>query len=1643
MATAKTKAEPEQRPRPTTVPSVPDAPDAAALDGAARRRSVPSGPEGRADERTSVLPPSNGAPSVQRAADVVTASPGMPMRARMSAAMQRAAGNARTGAMLGRLPSAPPGMGPSAATMPAASSPAAPSSVAPVRPAPPREAPAGPAAATPTPTQSAAPAAGPALRNAPAPAPPAGAGAPPMAAAPAPTVAPVVPTVDVAVQRRPTPSTASAAGPSTEVAPEGPTRAGDAGAAATAGAGAPRGAESVRPTPEQDGVPPGAPEEPARAPTAAAGGVQTGPGTGKTGPKPEEAAAAGDADRTGGAGSAAEAPAPSAAPPVPGAAPAATAAGPEAGGGGAAPDTGAAEPAAEGGGDEEGAADELEQKLEEAAPPEDVETPAEAAEAEPAAPAEAAAPAPSPVPAAPSAAAEPAGASTEPTGDAAAGGPEAEAPTTGADADADAEPAPETEPAAESETPEGVPDVDDAAAEAEPAQLSPAETSVAMGSMAEGAAAEPGGGGGGGGGAALPDVPARETPDVSALPPEAALATAATAPPAQLAAALGGVKTAVGSNVADQRAELAANPPTVARPAGKGSKQVEVAPSGPTGARAVEKVPQGPEVPTPRPEPLPAPAAPPPVASVPPPPVPSTPEGAVTEEGARRIQGSIGELPTSDPGLVASAGPAPQVQLDGNADPAHAVEQRSSLQAGVDEAAAEGRADAAADMGENDVHDDQPAQTLTASVGRSGGAATGGQAATGAGGGPGENAEAMSIIARQEKGSEINAAVTAARAEMAAKRQEHVTTVAGERAKSAEEIAGLEAENAREQDTARKAGQADVRKKRGEWTAEQDVAVREAGEKADAEVATGQKKVDDEKRAADDTAQKEIGKGTAEAEAERVKAEQEAARKKAEAEEESSGVLGWLASKAKAFFNKIKSAIKAAFDAARRLVKAAIDKAKQLAARAIEAARKAIVSAIQAVGAALMAIGDRLLKHFPALRDKFRKAIKSVVDKTVATVNKLAARLNAAIQKALDVLGAGLDAALGLLEKGLLAAVDVVGAAVEGALKFANSVIQALAAFAVLAKHVAANPGQWLRNLGAAVVDGIRNHLWKAFKSAVKEWFNAKVEEVLGLGLTIWRVLTGGGLDLAKIGAMAWEGIKSMIPPALIQILVEKLVSMIVPAAGAVMAIVEGLQAAWGSVSRILQAFSKFIAFLKAVRSGAAGPAFAEALAAAAIAVIDFVANWLLKRLAKGAKKVAGKLKGIARRLMGKKRLKAGRKKLKAAKRRGSARGRKGADGSTVKRRGRKPKDQRKLQGRLDRAVAAIRPPLQRLLASGVSSLRLKAQLLWWRVRYRLTSLSVTPGPPLVITATVNPKVDVAHAVKVVGGELHRILNEVGEELTADAAVRGEVEQINRERLAGKGVVDPSTGRAPAGPRAVQSPAAEAASIAGMHGGQPRSKGQREELEMMPGVGVRERQSYSSAPGHIETSFGEGRHGKYRHDIQQMLRELRRAGMSDADLRDAMFTAMGRRRPEHPAFSGPGGEGRLATLGAVTRLVTHVEPGRHPGAQATTLMGWSLLGHGDVTSAEVITRYNPMSPGGAGAEARASRLPEGARRRGEQLDARRHLKREIRVTTAYIKMLMRTEQVVFASTADCVRWIREKFKDHLLQRLRSVMWPSG
>ncbi|MEH6875699.1 MAG: hypothetical protein V7849_15045, partial [Candidatus Competibacter sp.] len=760
---------------------------------------------------------------------------------------------------------------------------------------------------------------------------------------------------------------------------------------------------------------------------------------------------------------------------------------------------------------------------------------------------------------------------------------------------------------------------------AESVELSPSEKAAGLATVGEdvgrgetASAGSGGGGGGGGGNEALPSE--AQAPDTASMSPEAGLAAAATLPAGEAPKALAGVGSAVDSSVQQESERLQGEIPEVevgGEADGTAVKPLAVPSEAVKTQRAQTANTQ--PVPAPKPLPEPPPSA---VRNIPTPRVAGNAEGTLSAADARRVQSSIQALPTTDPGLDVSAGPPPALQLSGDADPAQIAGQKEKLNASILAQCAQGAAEVAAPAGENDIRVRRRKESLKAPLL----AVPPGAATAGA-----ESAdEAIAIIAEEKKGGEVRAAISQAQGEIAVKKAEHQSKVIEEQNKARQQLADLQTENASQQDAARTQAKSEVDKARADWSEEQRKEVAKADEKTQAELANGDEKIAREQKQADKEASQHIADGEQQAQRHKHDAEAEAERKKKDAEGESQGVFGWLASKVSAFFATLKQGLVTLFDAAKKLVRAAIEQAKKLAVAVIEKARTVVVSIIRAVGDALIAIGDTLLASFPGLRAKWRTFIESKVKAAEDLVNRLADALKRNVQKLLDALGKGLEFMLDVYKKGMMMALDAAKAVALGAIKFAKSVADTLGAFVALIKDIAKNPGQWLANLGAAVKDGIKNHLWKAFSSAVKSWFNDKIEAVLGLGIAIWNILKKGGIALKEIGAMVWEGLKAAIPSALIGLLIEKLVAMIVPAVGAVMIVIEGLKAAWGAIRRILAAIGKFVEFLKAVKTGGAGPQFAAMLAAAAIVVIDFVANWLLRKLRGPASKISDKIKGIA-----------------------------------------------------------------------------------------------------------------------------------------------------------------------------------------------------------------------------------------------------------------------------------------------------------------------------------------------------------------------------------------------------------------------------
>ena len=231
--------------------------------------------------------------------------------------------------------------------------------------------------------------------------------------------------------------------------------------------------------------------------------------------------------------------------------------------------------------------------------------------------------------------------------------------------------------------------------------------------------------------------------------------------------------------------------------------------------------------------------------------------------------------------------------------------------------------------------------------------------------------------------------------------------------------------------------------------------------------------------------------------------------------------------------------------------------------------------------------------------------------------------------------------------------------------------------------------------------------------------------------------------------------------------------------------------AAWGAIQKIIAAIDRFIAFLKAVKSGGAGPAFANALAAAAVAVIEFVSQFLLRKIAGAAGKVAGKIKAIAQKI-GKRLMKVvkkvgkGLKKVGKKIKRGATRLKDKVFGKKKQSKKDKKDAKQDKQDRLDKAVRELTPKVRALVDKGVGKLRMKAQLAFWKLRYRLSSLEITgAGKAVGIRAKVNPEADLIRNVIVTSGSLlHEQVDRVWPIVQRSPKVQDAVRKMRDQRAA-------------------------------------------------------------------------------------------------------------------------------------------------------------------------------------------------------------------------------------------------------------------
>ncbi|MFE8005804.1 DUF4157 domain-containing protein [Streptomyces sp. NPDC057418] len=751
-------------------------------------------------------------------------------------------------------------------------------------------------------------------------------------------------------------------------------------------------------------------------------------------------------------------------------------------------------------------------------------------------------------------------------------------------------------------------------------------------------------GGGGRGRATAKPKKAAPAPNVAGSTPESGLASAAGLQPHLAVATLKGVTATVGSSVSGERGSLKGAPPTMERPVGSpttvrgGPKpsapgtytsqsvgKTEAA-QGSTPEIKGEKAPSG-ELP-----------------------------GADTEEpgwwdigkallmglGKKllskllpldKLTGSIDKLPGTDKGLYgAKVGDAPELPLKDDSDPERTDKQAKKLDDKGAELHTAGREDAARPMGEDQLYPDVPKETLTARIGgvRRQRGGKGGPANTPGAGLP---PEAVSAVAEHEQGPQIKQAFGQAAQKMTGARQEKETKAKQDRRQYQQDVRQEIDTSTKEQTNARDQGRTDIARSRTSWRKEQDDKLAEVDgkkgkqfTKARTDIKEKQDRTDQDvdQRTKDD--QKKIDDG-------RTGAEKEATQKRDEGKKDSRNWfekgLDWI----KDQFTKLKKAVKDVFEKARNLVKGVIEEFKKQVFTLIDDARKWVVQQINDFADALIRLGDELLKDYPALRDKWRKSIDGLRDAAVKKVNQAADKLKDIAGKLIDAFGDALLAGLDLMEQGMLAAVEIAETVTVKAMEVGAALLKGLGEWAAVATDILSDPGGWIGKAKDAAVTGSKEHLFTEIKTAVKEWFNQKVQQLIGIPTEMFNRLVKGGTSKEDMAKMAWDEALPQLPVIIGELIVTKVVAKLIPGAGWVMAIIDALKTAYDALGSILRAFGMFMTFLKAVKGGSGALPFAKAVASGVVALLELIYQWLVSGVGKYLGKVAKVLRGRAAKL--------------------------------------------------------------------------------------------------------------------------------------------------------------------------------------------------------------------------------------------------------------------------------------------------------------------------------------------------------------------------------------------------------------------------
>ena len=415
-----------------------------------------------------------------------------------------------------------------------------------------------------------------------------------------------------------------------------------------------------------------------------------------------------------------------------------------------------------------------------------------------------------------------------------------------------------------------------------------------------------------------------------------------------------------------------------------------------------------------------------PISSVPvvnlPTPRPATENPAGYGQGVRQL---ITQLPTSDESIITSAGPRPNIDLSGAADPSQNEANQLQYTTQVSEEQASAQQLTQQDFGENNIYPRVERETLTSNAQIAPPQGRAGESLSELPTLSGDQYAAFDMSADGHMREQIDA-------QMATHEVEHeriVTDSARERQSSLDNIATETEQTRIEQQRIQSEARGEVADHRQTWQNENEQ-VRQSYATSSAETRQQtDEEINTQVETTNQSVETQLSEAENEAETERLRVEREAARQEREAAEQPEPSF-WerAASAVSDFFDSLRDALNSLFDGLRAFVREVIDLAKQAVNALIDLARDAIVGLIRAFGEALKALVNIALAAFPEIAARINSLIDQAVDYAVERVNELAEALKQIASAILDALGAVLDTILAAYQAVFNAILDVLEA---------------------------------------------------------------------------------------------------------------------------------------------------------------------------------------------------------------------------------------------------------------------------------------------------------------------------------------------------------------------------------------------------------------------------------------------------------------------------------------------------------------------------------------------------------------------------------------------------------------------------------------